>query len=483
MGEFSSKIKNHMIVVFGATGSLMKNKLLRSFYSLYEKGLITQTTPIVCVGRKKLTKNSFIDLIEPEKNIPGVNNMILSGFLQLINYVKADFDTGEVGSLASTIEKLDKKNRCMGNRIFYLATPPYLFQTVSEKIDNIGLTKGKGWKRIIYEKPLGADFKTSNEINKNISRIFDENQIYRVDQFIGMENLQNVLSLRFANTIFRDVWQGKNIDNIQITFSKKEGPGQWPEFYDNYGEIRDGFYNRALQLLSLLAISEPSSANAFDISKEREKILKSIQIPQPKNIVTGQYGSGKVDGKSVKAYRQETGIDNKSATETFVAVKLGLNKGILKDVPIYIRCGKRLGKSEERVDVVFKSSGSSFVDLKSNNLNFLSILLNPKKGISLTINKDSHDDTFKTVPLSLENYYDKESEFSSMHEEVLYEVMRGEQGAFSTSNEILASWKVIDAILEKAKRKKTKFPNYSAGNDGPKDAALLLKNDKRNWVV
>lgn len=472
-----------MIIVFGATGSLMKKKLLPAFYSLYEKGLITQTTPIVCVGRKKLTKNSFIDVVEPEKNIPGVNTMILSGFLQLINYVKADFDTGDVGSLASAIEKLDKKNNCRGNKIFYLATPPYLFQAVSEKIHETGLIKGKGWKRIVYEKPMGADIKSSAELNKSITGVFDESNIYRVDQFIGMEKLQNILSLRFANTFFRDTWQTKYIDNVQITVSDRHGFGQWSEFYDNYGEIRDGLYNKALQLLSLVAIAEPVSMNYFDIRKEREKVLKSIQVPQPKDIVTGQYGSGKIDGKSVKAYRQENGIDDKSVTETFIAVKLSLNKGNLKDVPVYVRVGKRLDKDMERIDIVYKSPVSNLLDSKNSNSNVLSIMIYPKKGISLTINRNSEGDQLKAVPFCLENLYDEGSEFSSLHEEMLYEVMKGDQCAFSGGNEIQASWKLIDAIIEKSKRKKFKYPNYSAGSDGPKDAALLLKNDKKNWIV
>lgn len=480
-----AKIKNHMIVVFGATGSLAKDKLMPALYKLYEKGLITQTTPIVCVGRRKLTKNSYIDFMEFEKKLPTANGMILSGFQQLINYVRVDFEKNDFSNLFTSIDKLDKKNKCNGNKIFYLATPPSLFETITEQLKNSRAIAGKGYKRVAYEKPFGYDLKSAKELNNKIKECFTEEQIYRVDHYLGKELVQNILAARFSNPPIKHMWNKKFIDHIQITIAEASGIGKRAGYYDNSGAIRDMLQNHILQLVSLCAMDEPKDTNADTIRSQKVKVLKSLQPVQTKDMVLGQYSAGKIDDKKVNGYRQEENISANSDTESFVGAKLTSKIASLANVPIYVRTGKRMPETFGRIDVILKDVPNRLFENKSKTCknNIFTIKIRPDEGIQLTINSKEPGDSMKIMPVELTfchacKYGPNTPE---AYEMLLTQVMKGDQTLFPRWDEVEASWKFIDKFMENAKKKKTKFPNYTAGSQ-PKEAESLLKRDGRSWV-
>ncbi len=483
MVEFNAKIKNHMIIVIGATGELMRKKLLPALYRLYERGIISQTMPIVCVGRKKLTKNSYIDLIEPEKVIPDVNNMILSGFLQLIHYIRSDFENGDLGSFCSTIDKLDKKNNCRGNKIFYFATPQALYTAVSDSLSEMPFMKGRGWKRVVYENPYGESQKHADELNKMISKCFDENQMYRVSHYVDKRVMDDLMAFRFGNLLLKNAWDSKFVDNVQITLSEKEGVSEDGRKNFFFGVVKNMFLMEGLQLLSFAGMDEPRSMTADDIRGVRLRSLKALADLNTKDVVVGQYGSGKIDGGKVKGYRQEEGTVKDSKIETYFAAKFTFKKGGLKNIPVYVRCGKRLKADQSRIDLVLKEASGKIFENKSLKSNVITMLASPESGLGLSLNNRLKGDAMKVEDFNLDSVKGKGYKVNTpeAYESIIYDVMKGDMANFSCFDEIKAGWKIVEPLVEIVKRKKVKFPNYSAGNDGPKDSVDLLKKDKRAW--
>lgn len=483
---FGKHIQNHMIIIFGATGDLMKKKILPALYSLYERGYLSQTMPVICVGRRKFTKNSYLEFLEPEENVPGHSEHLLSGFLQLLNYVKFDIDGGDMTTLCNTVARLDKNNSCKGNKIFYYAISPDLFEPLTMRLKKAPFMKGRGFRRVVFEKPFGDNLKNAKELNKTVNKLFDEKQIFRVDHYLAKELVQNILTFRFSNSIFEQIWNKDFVDSIQLVVSEDIGVEGRADYYDKYGAIKDMLQNHILQMLSLVAMEEPKSLDPDAIRNEKVKVLKAVQIPTAKDLVVGQYGAGKIGDDKVVGYKSEQGVEKKSTTETFIAAKMFVNNKRWKGVPFYVKTGKRLRSRFAEIRLILKDVSCKLFSKGRNGpaRNVIVFKIQPEEGISVKVNSKSPGDDLKLDTALLDYCHKCKYSFDSpgAYEMLLRQIMLGDQTLFSRLDEVETSWKIVEPIIATAKRKKVKFPNYKAGSCGPKDSDLLLKRDKREWL-
>jgi glucose-6-phosphate 1-dehydrogenase len=358
---------------------------------------------------------------------------------------------------------------------------------VTEKMKKGGLLQGKGWKRVVYEKPFGYDLKSARKLNRCVTSVFQEKEIYRIDHYLGKELVQNILVLRFANSLFEQIWNKKFIDHIQITIAEKVGVGERGRYYDHVGAVRDMVQNHLLQVLSLVAMEPPVSIQADAIRDKKVKVLRVLRKSKPSDIVIGQYGRGKVDGKTVKAYREEAFVNANSDTETFAALKVCLDNKRWKGVPFYIRTGKRLKERLAEVNLVLKDVACKLFCSNETFFgpNIVSLRIQPQEGFAVRFNVKKPGPVLYPFPVSME--FSHKAEFGMNTPEaykiLLHEIMLGSQTLFTRWDGVEESWKFADRLLKIVKNKTKNFPNYRAGTFGPKEAEDLLHRDGRNWIV
>jgi len=478
------QIANTLVMIFGGTGNLTKRKLIPALYYLFEKKILKDIL-IVCVARQPLNKEQFIDALKIQEFIPDAIEEELNSFKRSIHYLSFDLTSEKHEDFAKAISRLKEQHKTE-NELFYLAIPPSVFKPA---IDVIGskIPKGKGWRRIIFEKPFGHDLASARAIDEEIGNAFQEEDIYRMDHYLGKELVQNILVLRFANSIFEQVWNSKFIDHVQIIIAEKTGVGTRSGFYDNTGALRDMVQNHILQILSLIAMEQPKSMGAEDIRDEKMKVIKSLVPLKADELVIGQYDSGIVDGREVPSYREELNVNKNSETETYVALKSHINNERWKGVPFYIRTGKRLKEHYADVnlvlkDVYCKSFSQEKVCLPLPNI--LNIRIQPDEGIAIHFNAKTPGYGVKLRTVAMDFCHKCEFGFNTIeaYEKLLFEVMLGDNTSFARRDNIEANWEYIDPILDIIKNKKKNFPNYKAGSFGPEEANRLLLKDGRSWI-
>lgn len=464
------KINHAVLTIFGATGDLNKRLLIPALYNLFLKGKIQDNVPIICVARKNYTKQQFLKAITPKTFIKNYNEKDFSKFSNLIHYLQLDFANEDYSSLVDYLSKVDKKHKCHGNRLFYLATPPSLFPTVSKNIKNSNLLKGKGWKRVVFEKPFGYDLKSARNLNKHISKLFKENQIYRIDHFLGKELVQNIIVSKFANSIFKNIWNNKHIDHVQIIADEKLGVGTRGRYYNEAGAIRDMIQNHVLQMMSLVAMSEPKSLKADDIRSKKAEVIRLIKPLSNQDVVIGQYNN----------YKKEKDVPKTSSTETFAAVKMFLNNKDWEGVPFYLRSGKKLKERYVEINFVFKDTSCEMFDTKNCPQNVFSIRIQPDEGIAIMFNSKIPS-SLQLYPVAMEFCHSCEFGVNtpSAYERLLNDVLIGDQTLFTSWKEVEASWKIIDQIEKIASNKKLEI--YNEGSKGPKCADDLIKKNGK-WI-
>jgi glucose-6-phosphate 1-dehydrogenase len=488
-----------IVVIFGASGDLTKRKLLPALYHLEQSGLLPKDFAVVGVARRPLEQSFAPDMKDGIVSGGGVETADpkLDPFVARVQYHAMNFDDGAgYDALKKLLADLDNKFGTKGNRLFYLATAPEYFSDIIKYLGEHCMAKpkdcgdGKNWIRVIIEKPFGHDLESAKALNDEVNKVFDEDQIFRIDHYLGKETVQNILVFRFANGIFENVWNRNYIDHVEITAAESIGiEGRGP-FYETAGALRDVVQNHVMELLSFVAMEPPVSFEASAVRAEKVKVWRAIPKIHPADTVRGQYGPGIVDGKQVPGYRQEDRVHPRSQTETYAAVRLEIENWRWAGVPFYIRAGKRLAKRVTEITIQFKqpplllfkdAEGKGGEGIKPN---VLSMRIQPDEGISLRFGAKIPGPSMTIGSVNMDFSYAEAFGKSSAngYERLLLDAMFGDGTLFAHRDGVEATWSLITPILEAwAKDPIRDLPNYAAGTWGPATADAMLKSDGRKW--
>lgn len=486
------------MVIFGATGDLTKRKLFPALYYLALEGFLPDHFAIIGVGRQEMSSAAFTKQILTDlKEFVGekIDKNLVKWFKERTYYTGGDFDDDKAlfKDIKDLLKKASATHDIPKNYFYYMAIPPFLFANVTGKIVNNGLGKQteSNWRRFIFEKPFGRDLETAKKLNTELLEILDEDQIYRIDHYLGKETVQNILVFRFGNSIFEPIWNRNYIDHVQITVAEHLGVEQRGGYYDKAGALRDMIPNHIFQLITLTAMEPPVSFEADAVRDEQAKILQAIQPFPPKSVlketVRGQYDKGDVQGKEVAAYRTEENVPTDSDTETYAALKLSIDNWRWGGVPFYIRTGKSMPKKHTTIAIHFKKAPFVlFEDTPIEKLtsNFIVLHIQPDEGITLHFGAKVPGPLVQMGSVDMEfDYADHfDEKVSTGYERLLYDCMIGDATLFQRADMVEASWKIVSPVLDVWEAIPAReFPNYEAGSWGPKAADELLENDGRNW--
>jgi glucose-6-phosphate 1-dehydrogenase len=477
-------------VIFGASGDLTHKKLIPALYALAFRRLLPERFAVVGVARTEADDERFrSDMREAVQRYARdeFREEVWEGLAAHMRYVATDFaDPRGEDRVAEVLAGLDREVGIGGNHLFYLAVPPGAFETI---VTELGRRRGgEGWTRLIVEKPFGYDLASARELNGMLTGFFAEEEIFRIDHYLGKETVQNMLALRFANGIFEPIWNRQFIDHIQFTVAESIGIEGRAGYYERSGAIRDIFQNHLLQLVALTAMEPPIDFDAESVRNEKVKVLKSLHTPGPKSVIRGQYGRGFVEGQEVPGYREEAGVAPDSLTETFVAAKLYVDNWRWADTPFYVRMGKRLARRETTIAIEFKRAPHPPFEETATaegglQPNVLLIHIQPDEGVSLAIGAKVPGQglTIRTVHMDFLYGGAFRTGMPEAYERLILDCMLGDGTLFTRADEVEEQWLLVDAIVAAWQRDKPSFPNYPAGSWGPPSSDDLLHRDHRNW--
>src|SRR6266568_4790278 len=458
-----------IMVIFGAAGDLTKRKLIPALYNLKKSNLLSNNFAVIGVARAELDDEEFRRRLRDDMNefaTEEIDEETWNSLAERLYYLSGDFNDNQTfARLKESLERVDKERNANGNYFFYLATAPQYFAPVVQQLGKAGLTEEKEnyWRRVVIEKPLGRDLESARTLNRDIKQVLEENQIYRIDHYLGKETVQNILIFRFGNGIFEPVWNRRYIDCVQITAAEKVGVEQRGGYYEKAGALRDMVPNHLLQLVTLTAMEPPISFDANAVRDEQAKILHAIQPPSPADAVRGQYGEGEIDGEKVPAYRSEPNVAPDSNVETFVAVKLRIDNWRWADVPFYLRTGKRLAARDTEIAIQFKRA--PFVLFRKTPIerlptNRLVLHIQPDEGISLRFGAKVPGPTLSIRAVDMD--FDYEEYFgetpSTGYERLLHDCMVGDATLFQRADQVEAAWSVVAPIQEVWYSQSPQFP-------------------------
>lgn len=482
------------IVIFGATGDLAKRKLFPAFYNLYIDGRMPKGFNILALGRAENTDEKFRAYIK--ENLESFSRKAVikedwAGFQAHISYFQHQLDEeSSYRNLYQKLENFDKVYGMRGNRLFYLSIAPNFVSVISNHLKNTLIASDPATDRIIIEKPFGHNKESAIELNNLLSQTFQEEQIYRIDHYLGKETVQNILAFRFGNSIFEPLWNHRHIESVQITVAEEVGVETRASFYEQTGALRDMIQNHLLQILCMVAMEAPASLESGEIRDRKVDVLKSIRRISPEKVdhyaVRGQYGRGKVNGLKVNGYRQEEGIAHDSNTETFVAIKFYLDNERWEDVPFYVRTGKKMKEKHSYITIQFKPLPNSTFSESTSLLsaNRLVINIQPQMDIRLQFmsKKPGLSLALKPVEMIFDNFA-CQTDTPEAYETLLLEALVGDLTLFMRSDQVEEAWDVIKTIQETwEKTKDPSFPNYASGNWGPDDSDALVERQGHQWV-
>ena len=483
-----------MLVIFGASGDLTARKLVPALYSLYKGKHLPENFVILGLSRSSLTDNTFRKKVVKES--PYLKDAIKEEEQDFVDAFANKFFYEDLGDsydvsyskINTRISDLDSKFGTGGNYMFYLATPPNLYETIAKNVSEQGLSdESNGFRRLIVEKPFGYNLETAENLNKSLHQYFSEPQIYRIDHYLGKETVQNLLVTRFANSIFEPLWNRNYIQHVEITNAEKVGVEKRGGYYDKSGALRDMFQSHLLQIVSLVVMEPPINASSEEIRNEKVKALKSLRIMRDEktlydNTIRGQYLASVIDGKKVKGYREEEGVDPNSKTETYAAIKFFVDNWRWADVPFYVRTAKRMPTKVTEVVVHFKTPHHQvFKDVDINNMdNKLIIRIQPDEGIMIKFGVKVPGQGFKVERANMDFYYSSlvDSRIMQAYERLLLDAMQGDATLYARADEVEAAWEFVDPILDYWENNKgVRTYGYSAGVWGPKNADDLLEGN------
>ena len=487
---------NQTLIIFGGSGDLAARKLIPALYNLGRDSLLPEGLAVVGLGRREMNNESYrnrlYDAVCKFSRTGPPELDIWHEFKKCLYYVRGDFGSqGGYDDLKVELADIEERHGTVGNRVFYLATQPSLFPEIIRLIGQSGLNRGSGITRIVIEKPFGRDLETASSLNGIASGVFDESQIYRIDHYLGKETVQNVLVMRFANVIFEPVWNRSFVDSVQITVAESVGLEGRGTYYEEAGALRDMVQSHIMQLLALVAMEPPIDFQADSIRDEKMKVLRSLRKFDPSDIaqhvVRASYGAGVVEGKEVRAYRDEPGVKADSETETYVAARLFIDNWRWKDVPFYVRSGKRLAKRATEIAIQFNAVPHLlFGESNPSGIppNVLAMRIQPDEGISITFEAKQPGPAMRVQPVRMEFGYggNFEEESSDAYERLLLDIMLGDQTLFIRRDEAESAWQAVMPILEAwGNRDAPEVATYEAGRWGPRLAGDLLRSDGFRW--
>ncbi len=480
------------LVVFGITGDLARKKLLPAVYDLANRGLLPTNFALLGFARRDWGDQDFAELArDAARNAARTpwREEVWERLASSVRFVQGAFDDDNAFDvLADALSDLESSHGIGGNAAFYLSIPPAMFPVVLKQMQRTGMADSTPdrWRRVVVEKPFGTDLASSRELNELVDSVFSAEDVFRIDHYLGKETVQNLMALRFANELFEPVWNGHHVDSVQITMAEDVGIGGRAGFYEKTGAARDVLQNHLLQLLALTAMEEPVEFSADEIRTEKLKVLRAVSLPEDlrRFAVRGQYEQGWLAGQRARGYRQEEGVDAASDTETFAAVRLGVETRRWAGVPFYLRTGKRLPRRVTEIALVFKRAPHlPFADTDTEELgnNQLVVRVQPDEGVTLKFGSKVPGSVMEVRDVSMDFLYGEQFTEASpeAYERLLLDVLLGDATLFPRNAEVEASWAVIDP-LEEFWSGSTPYP-YRAGEWGPRAADAMLAAEGRRW--
>ncbi len=486
------------MIAFGASGDLVQRKLLPSIAQIHRRGLLSEQFCLLGCSRTEYSDEQFRQVAADaiRHSTGGISPSELTALLDRFYYLGGDYsDPGAYERIRTRLVELRRKHAIDGCDLFYLSVPPILYDTIIKHLGSSGLSckndpECRQRARLVVEKPFGRDLDSATQLNQTISKWFEESQVYRIDHYLGKETVQNIMIFRFANAIFEPIWNRNHIDNIQITIAETLGVEHRASYYDDSGAIRDMFQNHVLQVLALVAMEPPISFDADPIRDEKVKLLRTVRPFDPENlagsIVRGRYGVGRINGQDVPAYLSEKGIAPNSRTETYVAAKLFIDNWRWKDVPFYLRTGKRLAKKNTEIVVTFKEPPHSLfgsVGLHHMPPNVLAFQIQPQEGISLRFQAKRPGSKICIGTLDMKFRYQDifGVEMPESYQRLLLDCMTGDQTLYTRFDGIEVTWQLLMPVLQAWERSDEKPYEYPAGSESFPQADALLEVDGHKW--
>ena len=490
------KPKNCILIIFGASGDLTDRKLIPAVFALKKQNILPEGFAVLGIGRTELTSETFRDKMKEgiltfseEKDL---NENSLNEFLYLLNYISIDTkNADDYSKVAEQLDILNIKYQAKGNYLFYLSTPPNMFEIISNNLGSVGLNIQDGaYRRIIIEKPFGYDLKSGQELNNKLHDFFEEEQIYRIDHYLGKETVQNLLVTRFSNGIYEPLWNRNYVHHIEITAAESIGVEKRGGYYDSAGALRDMVQNHLIQLVGLTAMEPPSTFDSNSIRNETLKVFQALRPVKEEEVdnfvIRGQYVASKIRGENIIGYREEEGINPNSKTETYVAMKFYVDNWRWGGVPFYIRTGKRLPTHVTEIVIHFKPTPHYLfsIDDGFNQCNQLVIRIQPDEGILLKFGMKEPGAGYKVQNVNMDFHYKDLANIRlpSAYERLLYDAMVGDSTLYSRGDAVEAAWKFIAPIQNAwANNPGIKIYGYPAGTWGPEHADELIEESNMTW--
>jgi glucose-6-phosphate 1-dehydrogenase len=480
------------LVLFGGNGDLAHRKLVPALYNLALQRLLPASFAVVGAARSPMTDDEFRkelhDAVAEHSRTKPINEEVWEAFAANMHFVATPDDAG-YDELAKVLTQVDADVGTNGNRLFYLATPPQAYVPIIRAVGAHDL-RGPGWSRVVVEKPFGHDLQSAMELTSIVHEVFREDEVFRIDHYLGKETVQNILVLRFANGIFEPIWNRQYVDHVQITVAESLGVEERADYYDRSGAMRDVVQNHLLQLLALVAMEPPAAFDDRAVRDEKVKVLRALRRITDREVaartVRGQYGRGFIEGQPVPSYREEKGVAADSETETFVAIRCFVDNWRWEGTPFYIRTGKRLPKRTTEIAIRFRVAPHRIfnrVQSEGVDANELVLRIQPDEGISLTFGAKVPVQGFRIRTVNMDFVYGASFMLDApdAYETLIVDALRGDATLFTRRDEVEQQWAFVDQILDAWRRGVPPLAAYPAGSWGPPEADTLIERDGREW--